>query len=426
MLKTADKRQLVVWFEKKKIGMLESVNGVWSFIYEQSWIEDASGFSLSPSIDYKTQTNHTDNSTDRHVQWFFDNLLPEENARSLIAKAGRIDKEDAFSLLELYGSESAGALTMLRPGETWVDGSVEPLPFASLSSRIKNLGIVPLVQGAKKKMSLAGAQHKLPVIYDRGELFEPVGSMPSSHILKPQHEHPNVYWSTVCNEWFVMTLAGKLGLLVPNVAIEHIPEPIYLVERFDRNGVYPHQTRRHIIDACQANGLYAGAKYRLSNVENLSQLVNKAGMKAKTRIRLLRWAIYNALIGNGDAHLKNLSFYVDNDTYSLTPHYDLLSTIVYDGKDALKSPLSQPIGSAVTFADLTQADMLHFGGVLGLPDKLVKKEVAILLQSVVTEFDDLYSIVESWPATANKAGDLKMLREIKYIVMLPMMEKLAG
>lgn len=421
-----DKRQLTVWLEKKKVGTLESVNGIWSFIYEPSWIDDKSGFPLCPSIDYRVQAKHTDNSTDRYVQWFFDNLLPEENLRVLIAKAGRIYKEDAFSLLEAYGSESAGALTLLRPGESWGDSSVEPLPLASLSARIKNLDTVPLVQGAKKKMSLAGAQHKLPVIYDQGALFEPVGSMPSSHILKPQHEHPNLYWSTVCNEWFIMTLAGKVGLLVPDVAIENIPEPIYLVERFDRNGVYPHQTRRHIIDACQVNGLYAGAKYRLSNVDVLSQLVNKTGMKAKTRIRLLRWAIYNALIGNGDAHLKNLSFYVDNGKYSLTPHYDLLSTIVYDGKDALNSPLSQPIGNALTFGQLTQADMFYFGGMLGLPDKLVQKEMAHLLRLIETEFDSLYSIVESWPVTVSKVGDLKMLREIKYIVMLPMMAKLSG
>ena len=66
-------------------------------------------------------------------------------------------------------------------------------------------------------MSLAGAQHKLAIVVKDGELFEPAGATPSTHILKPNH--PDVeYCHSVLNEWFVMRLANRLGLDVPDVS----------------------------------------------------------------------------------------------------------------------------------------------------------------------------------------------------------------
>ena len=419
-----DKRTLVVWFQKSEIGILESLNGVWSFEYSQPWLDDKNAFPLCPNIDL-SQKKHIDDSTNRFVQWFFDNLLPEENARLIISKDTKIDKEDAFGLLELYGSESAGALTLLKSDAKLSDASVEPLPKSTLSDRIKHLATTPLSKGAKKKMSLAGAQQKIAIIYDKGELLEPIGAMASSHILKPQHEHPDEYWATVCNEWFVMTLAGKVGLPTPSVYIENVPEPVFIVERFDRDGSYPGQTRKHIIDACQLKGLYSGAKYRLSNVMTISELLNLVDERALTRIRLFRWVLFNALIGNGDAHLKNLSFYVGATGFSLTEHYDLLSTIIYEGKSALDSELSQQIGNAKFFSQLTQSDLIIFGDEIGLPKKLVINEINKLTKKIINEFNALYDVVEKLPDSINKPGDLKMLREIKHLVLMEMIQKIS-
>lgn len=419
-----DERKLVVWFEREIVGELTSLNGIWSFEYAKSWQDDKSSFPLCPDIGI-SRKKHTDNSTERYVQWFFDNLLPEENARTVIAKDNNVDKEDAFSLLELYGAESAGALTLLKEDGERGEKSVEPLHKADLSFRIKHLATAPLSKGAKKKMSLAGAQHKIAIIYDKGELLEPIGAMPSSHILKPQHEHPNDYWATVCNEWFVMTLAGKVGLQVPPVKIEYVPEPVFIIERFDRDGAYPNQTRTHIIDSCQLKGLYSGSKYRLSNSNTLSTLVELVDEKALTRIRLFKWVLFNALIGNGDAHLKNLSFYVGSDGYTLTEHYDLLSTIIYHGKAALDCELSQKIGNSMYFHQLTKDDLVDFSLAIGLPARIAVKEINKLTKKIVIEFESLYRSVKNWPDSTNKSGDLKMLREIKYLVLSEMIKKLS-
>ena len=80
-----------------------------------------------------------DGASIRPVQWFFDNLLPEERARELLARGAKIDKTDAFGLLETFGAESAGALTLLPPNEKPGIGSIRLMPFEELSQSIRNL-----------------------------------------------------------------------------------------------------------------------------------------------------------------------------------------------------------------------------------------------------------------------------------------------
>src|SRR5690606_25953366 len=98
---------------------------------------------------------------------------------------------------------------------------------------IRGLPRLPLTHAAPKRMSLAGAQHKLAVNFDGEVFFEPVDETPSTHILKPDHPDP-AYAHSVANEYFVMRLAARMRLQVPRVAKLYIPEPVYVIERFDR------------------------------------------------------------------------------------------------------------------------------------------------------------------------------------------------
>ena len=44
---------------------------------------------------------------------------------------------------------------------------------------------------------------------------------------------------------------------------------------------------------------------------------------------LISWVIFNFLIGNADAHAKNLSLLITREGVKLAPFYDLLSTTIY-------------------------------------------------------------------------------------------------
>lgn len=109
------------------------------------------GFDISPHLSRQTQP-HIDGASVRHVQWFFDNLLPEEDARTLLARDATVTKDDVFGLLEYYGAESAGALTLLPVGKINPVGTFDELSLEVLSERIKNLPKISLNKGAKKRM----------------------------------------------------------------------------------------------------------------------------------------------------------------------------------------------------------------------------------------------------------------------------------
>ncbi|WP_445767143.1 HipA domain-containing protein [Rheinheimera sp.] len=417
-------RALDVFVDTSLAGQLTEENNIWSFQYHPTWLASGQAHPLSPALPM-TADKLIDGASTRPVQWLFDNLLPEETARELLAKAVKLPLSDAFGLLEAAGAESAGAITLLPPGQTPTAGSVEPLSAEDLSSRIKALPKTPLNRAERKRMSLAGAQHKMLVVYHDKQLFEPSGFFPSTHILKPEHTSPELYFHTPRNEWFVMKLAAACGLNVPEVDIQYLPEPVYLIERFDRKGHYPKQQRLHVLDGCQLLNLAHTMKYSNSNVQRLKQLAEQARMVGMTQLAIFKWAVFNALVGNGDAHLKNLSFFISNNKVVLTPHYDLLSTIIYaDIGKHLHENLSQPMGNASTYAELTQADVLAFASELNIAPALAKRELQQLLTTVPAQAEKLLQQVQSQPPHSGSAGELRMLRQICSLAIDEMVKQL--
>src|SRR5437762_4446791 len=180
-------RELVAYLNGLPVGVLGESDDLWRFEYDPQWAQAADSFDLSPALPRST-LQHEDRGSNRPVQWYFDNLLPEERLRDVISREAHIRGDDAFALLEYLGAESAGSLVLLPPGKDPEEpGGLKPLPDDELCERVRNLPRVSLSSAAPKRMSAAGAQHKLLVVYRDGALYEPIGSEPSTHILKPNH-----------------------------------------------------------------------------------------------------------------------------------------------------------------------------------------------------------------------------------------------
>jgi len=238
------------------------------------------------------------------------------------------------------GEESAGALTLLpeeRPFPS--DGSCEELTREEPRPWANDRSAVPfLAAGGKVHLSLAGARHKRPLHWQSGT--EPSTDTPlrprgltSSIIVKPDNARVELFPNGPAKEQFCMTLAARVGVDVPRTWLFHLPEPLYVVQRFERVSLRDGRVERlHQIDLCQLLNRWAGAKYEadggIGAVEAFRALEGNR-QPAVSRHRFIRWLGFNSLIGNSDAHAKNLAFLVSSDGLTVAPGYDLRSVAVY-------------------------------------------------------------------------------------------------
>lgn len=273
-------------------------------------------------------------------------------------------------------------------------------------------------------MSLASAQEKLPVVMDAsGNLYDPVGSQISTHILKPDalSEH---YPASAVNEWYCARVAQELKFDVSKVELRYVPSAVYLIERFDRQYVGGVLERRHALNAAQLLSLSSGSKYTLAGPESLNRVVGLCRAKAPTRIALFRWTVLNLLIGNHDAHLKNLSLYAGREGYWLAPHYDLVSTVSWARPDLVAQgpcwpnfELTHPIGDAKFFADLRRRNVLEFGEAMKLPPKAVEHELNQLLGRILEAADKVKAEFEQRTDVPQnmRAGQLYMINGFRHM-----------
>jgi serine/threonine-protein kinase HipA len=184
-------------------------------------------------------------------------------------------------------------------------------------------------------MSLSGAQDKMTVFIDNhGALSLPLGTAPSSHIIKPSMNYRQDIPCTAINECLIMQLAKHIGLNVADV--RYAPElSAVIVTRYDRWTDPNHRLRRlHQNDLCQVLGVPSGKKYESEGGPSLKACFD-AVQKHSTRPvidkkRLLEWVIFNVLVGNRDSHAKNLSLLISEKNTQLAPFYDLVCTAVYN------------------------------------------------------------------------------------------------
>jgi serine/threonine-protein kinase HipA len=430
-------RTLIAYLNNHRVGTLSEGNDLWSFEYDPQWARASDGFDLSPILK-RSHLTHRDGGSERPVQWYFDNLLPEEKLREVISKEAGIKGEDAFALLEYLGAESAGSLVLLSPeAATQESAGLRALPYNELSRRIRNLPRVTLGSDAPKHMSAAGAQNKLAVVYRDGVLYEPVGNEPSTHILKPNVVNAD-YPSSVINEYLMMSLALKLRLSVPSVLRRYAPEPVYVVARFDRYADTEGRTHRsHIIDACQLLNKSRSFKYQAATLQTLVDIVPYCRNRASARMRLYQWLVFNLLIANNDNHLKNLSFRVSAEGIELSPAYDLLSTGAYHTRALANERATWPavelaidLPEAPNFGAVTRGSVLRAGELLGLGRDTSQRELDRLLQALPDALNGLVCSIEAenarLPDAARQflAGEMRLIAVIQNLVVAEMVHRL--
>lgn len=394
-------KALEVWLSGVHVGTLSQVQGRLGFSYAAAWLAGGGASSLSQSLPLSDQP-----FDDGATRPFFAGLLPEGGKRRLIAQALQVSRQNDFALLDSLGGECAGAVTLLEPGDAPpapdAPGTVRWLAAPQLLAVLDELPLRPMLAGDEGlRLSLAGAQDKLPVVFARaegestedregGKIGLPMFGSPSTHILKPPIQGVD---GSVFNEGFCMALAQAMKLDVAKTQIQHVAgqagqRDYLLVARYDRHhdrqAGTPTSTasqRLHQEDFCQALGVAPETKYQSEGGPDLAQafalLTRATRPSAPQTLKLLDFVVFNALIGNHDAHGKNFSLLYTAKGVVLAPLYDALCTAVYP---ALTDKMAMKIGSKYKFPEVQARHWAQFATQAGLSPAQVKKRILALAQ----------------------------------------------
>ena len=370
-------RHLEVWLRGEHIGTLSQVDGRLGFAYNAT-----ASTPLSQSLPIRAEP-----FDDRASRPFFAGLLPEGSKRRQIARTLQISTQNDYALLDSLGGECAGAVTLLEPGlaPPALDAprDVRWLDPTQLLQVLDEMPLRPMRAGDDGlRLSLAGAQDKLPVVLDADGVRTglPLYGAPSTHILKPPIAGVD---GSVFNEAFCTALAGALKLDVARTHIQSIADGAQqrhylLVQRYDRQRDLPGVPgqRLHQEDFCQALGVVSEHKYQNEGGPGLAQafaLVRSATRpSAPHTLKLLDYVVFNALIGNHDAHGKNFSLLYTPAGVALTPLYDALCTAVYP---TLTDKMAMKIGSKYKFSEVQARHWAQFATEAGLSPAQVKKRI---------------------------------------------------
>jgi len=368
-------RQLEVWLFDTHIGALAQIDGRLSFSYAQDWLTTANAIPLSQSLPLQAEP-----FDDRATRPYFAGLLPEGDKRKLIAQTLHVSRQNDFALLDGIGGECAGAVTLLEAGQTPKapdsPNVVRWLDEAELLRLLDEMPKRPMLAGEEGlRLSLAGAQDKLPVVAEGERIGLPLFNTASSHILKPAIASVE---GSVFNEGFCLALADALKLDAAKANIHLAGDRHYLlVARYDRQiSAENRLPRLHQEDFCQALAVAPEYKYQNEGGPNLAQAFDL--LRRTTRpsaphiLKLLDFVIFNALTGNHDAHAKNFSLLYTSRGTVLAPLYDVLSTAVYPN---LTDKMAMKIGGKTRFTEVQARHWEGFATEAGLSPAQVKKRI---------------------------------------------------
>lgn len=347
------------------------------FSYTEPW--QLNGFLLSPHIRFDIPPSSS------ALKKFFANLLPEGRGLEDLSRYFQISKSNIFGLIEKLSFDTAGALFFSTNDHIDQQTNLRPVSLEELQERIIQRRVQSItIWDGRPRLSLAGIQDKLPILFHEGQFGFGEGDLCSTHILKfdTQNEH-----HTVLNEYLSMNLAKAAGIQTAEVELLRFnDEAVLSVKRFDRRYVSDTLVERlHIVDGCQMLDLSPSEKYERpygsqrdvqhyrseANFKNLFALTNKCSIPALAMQQMIRWSLFNLIIGNYDAHAKNISFFITKSKIDLAPFYDLLNVSLYP---QFAQDYSMAFGDTFEPDNLTTYDLAEFCHACTIKPKLLVQE----------------------------------------------------
>lgn len=359
------------------------------FRYLDEYLDDNAAIPLSQSLPLSN-----DAYGEAQFRPYFEGLLAEGNAREALAAELHVRETDYLTILAQCGRDCIGDVIIddesdSNPQVTSVENNYEEISDEQLFRLFRSLPDMSK-ENVGSRLSLAGAQSKIGLAHMPGSpmsqgWFKPQGLAASTHILKTGSIEKLVSLEFLC-----MRAAKKCGIKVPEVTLFDFGRPVLAVERFDRiatlNEEGLHVERIHQEDFAQAFGMTSASKYvELPNgsISSIAQWIrSRAAKPAEDLSQFAKVICFNYLIGNCDAHLKNISitYHVGKKgpALRLSPAYDLVSTSFFD---RFSKELAMAVGDALDIRDVKPSSFDLLAVNIGITSSYLRSIIAPIIDN---------------------------------------------
>ncbi|MYN38225.1 type II toxin-antitoxin system HipA family toxin [Duganella sp. FT109W] len=406
MGRRAHAQRLNIWLNGSPVGYWDASAGGNTLTYFDEWIDDEQGRPLSLSLPFQPGNAPYRGQV---VQNYFDNLLPDSDViRRRIAQHFRTAGTEPYQLLAAVGRDCVGAIQLLPADESPTDLfsiSSEPLDDHGVATLLRHiLSDRPLGQGDEAddlRLSIAGAQEKSALLWHEGQWQRPLGSTPTTHILKLPLGLVGAMQAdmrtSVENEWLCSRIMQAFGLPVARCEIMHFEDmKVLAVERFDRRLAADSSwiVRLPQEDFCQATGTSPLHKYQADGGPGISKIMEillGSEQAEQDRLNFFKTQLVFWLLAATDGHAKNFSiFHLPGGRYQATPLYDVLSAhpIIGPGANNVapqKAKLAMAVRGSQNYYHLQQIQRRHWlnhAKLVGLGAAAAEAAIADVLSAV--------------------------------------------
>lgn len=345
-----------IYYNDMFAGILsQEAGGRCVFTYDEGYLQSA-----LPAISYALPLQAEPHLSEYGLHPFFDNLCAEGWLKSIQVRALGLRRDDRFSLLLAFGTDLAGAVSVIDPEPT-LDIKInhaDPENIAALAARASLCGFQPKVGAVKQ-----------------GRRFRPVGrSERATHIAKlPSPKLPGVL------ELEYITTQACRALLKEDAVVEMtlasfqgIAERALFIRRFDRA---EDGTRLHFEEFNQLLDKRSEDKYEGCYEHMADFIIRNPQMCLRAECdTLFRRVMACVLTGNTDAHLKNFAMEHTESGLRLTPSYDLLAAACYPPYQTLALGMEE--AENLRIGSIGPKNIVRLGNLFGLPDAAIMLAVS--------------------------------------------------
>lgn len=359
---------LNVWMNGELVAVWSSSRGGTPTLrYEPSWLRSPSCRALSLSLPLTT----TQDIRGDVVDHYFDNLLPDSaSIRRRLGRRFKAKSTSSFDLLSAIGRDCVGAIALLPPKEQpkgWNHVAADAMSDADVAQHLHAATSSDSFKtgdaSADFRISIAGAQEKTALLRMAGKWWRPLGSTPTTHILKlPLGLVGNMQADmsqSVQNEWLCAQILQAMGIPTAHTEMARFEQQLVLVvQRFDRQWINAGKVEPQSAnfspsygtwiarlpqeDFCQAFGMPSTAKYESDGgpgAKSCLRLLSASDNAQNDQSNFIKAQFIFWLLAATDGHSKNFSVHHRRGgTFRMTPLYDVLSAWPIIGKSAKQLP----------------------------------------------------------------------------------------